>query len=102
MGKKAKAKKAKGKKAPKKARAASTPKLVPLTRSGLRQLGAQPAAQPGPRGAMAGAAGGGAQSNEVLIIPGIGGTTIVCFRNPNTGNFDDCHTVQGSVGIRRT
>ncbi|HEU0083620.1 MAG TPA: hypothetical protein VFQ87_12185 [Bradyrhizobium sp.] len=39
------------------------------------------------------------QKGSAIVAPGPNGTTIVCFFNENTGNFDDCHTVPGKVGL---
>jgi hypothetical protein len=39
------------------------------------------------------------KKGSAIIAPGNNGTTIICLFNENTGNFDDCHTVQGKVGI---
>jgi hypothetical protein len=39
------------------------------------------------------------KKGSAIIAPGQNGTTIICLFNENTGNFDDCHTVAGKVGI---
>jgi hypothetical protein len=69
-----------------------------MTPGALKKLGAA-------RFAAAAAGGAGPvnspthQKGSFIVAPGVGGTTIVCFFNPNTGNFDDCHTVQGTIGV---
>lgn len=94
-----KAKKAKkGKKAKKAKKQTQKKKLItPLTPSALKKLGATPFAAA--TATAAAASSPTHKTGSAIVAPGVNGTTIVCFFNPNTGNFDDCHTVQGTVGI---
>ncbi|MEA2876417.1 MAG: hypothetical protein QOF14_1613 [Hyphomicrobiales bacterium] len=71
-----------------------------LTSSGLKKAGAKPF--PLPQAASVTAAGHPSTHTEgsVIVAPGPNGTTIVCKFNPNTGNFDDCHTVTGNIGLQ--
>jgi hypothetical protein len=79
MAKKAKAKKAK------------KPTIVALTASGLKKLGAKPVV-----------ATATPTEDSFVIVPGPDGSTLVCFFNPNTGNFDRCRRLEGSLGLART
>jgi hypothetical protein len=113
MAKKAKAKKAKAPKKKKAAKRAASkkPMIVPLTLSGLNRISAKgkPSAT---RGGAAAMAGGGASmitagtpsptQDSFVVVPAPNGSTVVCFFNPNTGNFDRCRTVQGSLGFAKT
>lgn len=108
MAKKAKAKKAKAsKKKTAKKSAPQKPTIVAMTPDGLKRLGARPLAAPPlavNEAASARTAGvPAAPTRESFVtIPGMNGSTVVCFFNPNTGNFDRCHTVAGSLGFAKT
>lgn len=93
MAKNAKAKKAKP--------SGKSKRIFSLTKRGLKQAGAKRFTLPPDPNADAatGAHPATHKTGSVIVAPGPGGTTIVCEFNPNTGNFDICHTVAGKGAI---
>ncbi len=78
--------------------------VATLTPSAIKnKLGAKNFNLPPPamaaEAATAGAASPVHTSGSAIIAPGPNGTTIICFFNENTGNFDKCQTMQGKVGL---
>jgi hypothetical protein len=83
MAKKAKKKAAKA--------ASKNPTIVALTASGLKNLGGKPVV-----------ATATPTEDSFVTVPGPDGSTLVCFFNPNTGNFDRCRRLEGSLGLAKT